>query len=181
MNKRIVKYSSNHSSKSNQRKTVGVTIKPELIAKARDMKLNLSKTLEKSLEIIFETQNGRFLNECSFTKENSVEPRAGFEPATSALPRQCPTNQATEAIVNHHIDGFCNSTCLFLFLCFLFQNNKFSCFFRKCLIQIQFLCDGYVCGGRRARSKAQGLGPCPVGVRGFESHPPHHLNMFCFL
>ena len=31
-------------------------------------------------------------------------------------------------------------------------------------------------GGRRARSKAQGLGPCPVGVRGFESHPPHHTE-----
>jgi endonuclease YncB( thermonuclease family) len=33
-----------------------------------------------------------------------------------------------------------------------------------------------VSGGRRARSKAQGLGPCPVGVRGFESHPPHHFT-----
>jgi len=27
---------------------------------------------------------------------------------------------------------------------------------------------------RKRRSlNAQGLGPCPVGVRGFESHPPH--------
>src|SRR3989442_2942299 len=25
----------------------------------------------------------------------------------------------------------------------------------------------------QARSKAQGSGPCPVGVRGFKSHPPH--------
>src|SRR5213594_2777690 len=25
----------------------------------------------------------------------------------------------------------------------------------------------------QAKSKAQGSGPCPVGVRGFESHPPH--------
>ncbi len=30
-------------------------------------------------------------------------------------------------------------------------------------------------GGGRARSKARGLGPRPSGVRGFESHPPHHL------
>ena len=38
-----------------------------------------------------------------------------------------------------------------------------------------------LCGGRQVWSKtirreslnAQGLGPCPVGVRGFESHPPH--------
>src|SRR6266516_2594157 len=28
-------------------------------------------------------------------------------------------------------------------------------------------------GGCQARSKAQGSGPCPVGVRGFKSHPPH--------
>jgi hypothetical protein len=29
-------------------------------------------------------------------------------------------------------------------------------------------------GGCQVRSKAQGSGPCPVGVRGFKSHPPHH-------
>ena len=28
----------------------------------------------------------------------------------------------------------------------------------------------------QARSKAQGSGPCPVGVRGFESHPPHQMK-----
>ena len=31
-------------------------------------------------------------------------------------------------------------------------------------------------GGCQARSKAQGSGPCPVGVRGFKSHPPHHFS-----
>ncbi len=30
-------------------------------------------------------------------------------------------------------------------------------------------------GGLQAWSKEQGLGPCPVGVRGFKSHPPHFL------
>src|SRR5271154_1236708 len=29
-------------------------------------------------------------------------------------------------------------------------------------------------GGRQAWSTAWGLGPHPLGVRGFESHPPHH-------
>ncbi len=29
-------------------------------------------------------------------------------------------------------------------------------------------------GGRPARSKAQDLGSCLAGVRGFESHPPHN-------
>ena len=88
-------YSSIYSSESNNRKTVGVTIRPELLVKARKMKINLSKTLEKSLENLLEPQNrqiSNFLGEASFGKEDSVEPRAGFEPATSALPRQCPTS-----------------------------------------------------------------------------------------
>ena len=75
------KYSSIHSSESNRRKTVGLTIRPELLAQARDMKINLSKTLEKSLEQLIQAQNNRFLGEASFSKEGSVEPRAGFEPA----------------------------------------------------------------------------------------------------
>jgi hypothetical protein len=33
-----------------------------------------------------------------------------------------------------------------------------------------------LCGGRQVRSKAQGLGPCGEGLRGFESHSPH----YCF-
>jgi hypothetical protein len=32
-------------------------------------------------------------------------------------------------------------------------------------------------GGRPAWPTARGLGPRPLGVRGFESHPPHHLNL----
>ncbi len=36
-------------------------------------------------------------------------------------------------------------------------------------------------GGGRARSKARGLGPRPSGVRGFESHPPHHLAAIAIL
>ncbi len=31
------------------------------------------------------------------------------------------------------------------------------------------------CGGRPAWSTARGLGPRPLGVRGFESHPPHYI------
>jgi hypothetical protein len=35
-------------------------------------------------------------------------------------------------------------------------------------------------GGFRVWSKEQGLGPCRIGVRGFESHPPHlpYLKLF---
>jgi hypothetical protein len=35
-------------------------------------------------------------------------------------------------------------------------------------------------GGRRglpSLEKAQGLGPCSVGIHGFESHPPHILRV----
>ena len=54
------KYSSNYSSESNNRKTVGVTIRPKLLAQARDMKINLSKTLEKSLKQLIQSQNEQF-------------------------------------------------------------------------------------------------------------------------
>ena len=85
MRKKFERYSSYHSSESNNRKTVGVTIRPELLAQARDMKINISKTLEKSLEQIIEAQNNRFLGEASLGKEGSMEPRAGFDPATNSL------------------------------------------------------------------------------------------------
>ena len=45
------------------------------------MKINLSKTLEKSLKQIIESQKSAFLGEVSFGKEGSVELRVGFEPA----------------------------------------------------------------------------------------------------
>ncbi len=36
----------------------------------------------------------------------------------------------------------------------------------------------YTCGGRQAWSKALGLEPSPSGVRGFKSHPPHHVRRY---
>ena len=60
---------SKYSSESKKRKTVGLTIRPDLLEKAREMNLNLSKTLEKSLIQLIESQNGCFLNECSFPKK----------------------------------------------------------------------------------------------------------------
>ena len=33
-----------------------------------------------------------------------------------------------------------------------------------------------MCGGSQVWSKAQGSGPCPVGVRGFKSLPPHETR-----
>ena len=82
------KYSSNHSSENKRRKTVGLTIRPDLLVKAREMNLNLSKLLENTLERIIEPQNNCFsLSEGSlFSKrESSMEPRAGFDPATNSL------------------------------------------------------------------------------------------------
>jgi hypothetical protein len=35
-------------------------------------------------------------------------------------------------------------------------------------------CEGAKPGQRRRAFSAEGLGPCPVGVPGFESPPPHH-------
>ena len=72
------------SFESNKRKTVGVTIRPELLTEARKLKVNLFKTLEKSLEQLIEYQNNRFsLSKGSLfgKRESLMEPRAGFEPA----------------------------------------------------------------------------------------------------
>ena len=85
MMKEFKKYSSNHSSESKRRKTVGLTIRPELLAQAREMNVNLSKLLENTLNHLIETQNNPLsLSKGSFFgKEGSMEPRAGFEPAFS--------------------------------------------------------------------------------------------------
>jgi hypothetical protein len=64
-------YSSKYSSESKRRKTVGLTIKPELLAKAREMNLNLSKTLEKSLETIIDPKIAIFLMNVLFQRKFS--------------------------------------------------------------------------------------------------------------
>ena len=94
MRKTTEEYSSNHSSESNRRKTVGLTIKPDLLTKARKMNLNLSKILENTLETMIEPQNNRFsLSEGSLfaKRESSMVGRTGFEPATFCTSSRCPT------------------------------------------------------------------------------------------
>jgi post-segregation antitoxin (ccd killing protein) len=71
---------------------VTIRINSEILQQAKDLGLNISKVTENALLLSIKALKPVFLNECSFAKENSVEPRAGFEPATSALPRQCPTS-----------------------------------------------------------------------------------------
>ena len=69
---------------------VQITLIPEIVIKARELGLNISKVSENALKraiTALEQSNPEsgpksvFLNECSLVKENSVEPRAGFEPA----------------------------------------------------------------------------------------------------
>ncbi len=87
----------NHN-KTTTKTTVSLYLSKQTIKRARNHNLNLSKISEQALNNILRqiepqnNQNYRFLGEHSFGKEGSVEPRAGFEPATSALPRQCPTS-----------------------------------------------------------------------------------------
>ena len=88
-----------YSSKSEQttrvkvkRKTVGVTLPVNLVERAREHGLNISRITTEALTSILaylEQTNpqGSFLGEDSFTKEGSMD-RAGFEPATSALRRR---------------------------------------------------------------------------------------------
>ena len=65
-------YSSIYSSENKRRKTVGLTIRPDLLAKAREMNLNLSKLLENTLIQLTETENwfnSDFLGKASFQKK----------------------------------------------------------------------------------------------------------------
>jgi hypothetical protein len=77
---------------SANKQNVTIRINSEILQQAKDSGLNISKVTENALLQSIKALKPLFLNECSLTKENSMEPRAGFEPATSALPRQCPTN-----------------------------------------------------------------------------------------
>ena len=86
-------YSSKYSSNSKRRKTVGVTIKPELLAKAREIDVNLSKSLENALEQLIKAQSNRFsLSEGSLAPKGEflVVGRTGFEPATFCTSSRCP-------------------------------------------------------------------------------------------
>jgi post-segregation antitoxin (ccd killing protein) len=74
-----------------KKKNVTIRINSKIAEQAKAQGYNISKVCENALKQKL-TPKPAFLNECSFAKENSLEPRAGFEPATSALPRQCPTN-----------------------------------------------------------------------------------------
>ena len=83
------------------KKNVMIRIDKEVVQKAKDLGLNISKVSENALKRAVDAleqtkpQNEvktAFLGEASLPKEGSMEPRAGFEPATSALPRQCPTS-----------------------------------------------------------------------------------------
>ena len=76
------KDSSNHSSESNRRKTVGVTIRPDLLAEARKLKVNLSKTLEKSLEQLIQAQNEPFFGSAFSEKKVIWCGRRDLNPST---------------------------------------------------------------------------------------------------
>ena len=75
---------------NNWKKTVGITLPGNLIEKAREHRLNISRITEQALSSILdylETQNPQtnsdFLSTGSFQKESVMVPRAGFEPATT--------------------------------------------------------------------------------------------------
>jgi len=74
-----------------------LTIDKDVLQTAMKMGINVSQFCENALREGIQklkspstaTNGGSsFLGEASFTKEGSVEPRAGFEPATPALPSE---------------------------------------------------------------------------------------------
>jgi post-segregation antitoxin (ccd killing protein) len=83
----MIKHQRNYSSKKAQttrvkvkprKKTVGITLTPKLVKKARKHKLNISRITEQALNSIIDyletrktTKSSKFLNERSFLKESS--------------------------------------------------------------------------------------------------------------
>ena len=74
------------------KKNVMIRIDKELVHKAKELGLNISKVSENALKRAVDAleqakpQNetkSAFLGEASLPKEGSMEPRAGFEPAFS--------------------------------------------------------------------------------------------------
>ena len=76
-------------------------MRPELLAKAREMDVNLSNTIEKSLEQLIEPKNEPFsLSQGSLydKRESSMVGRTGFEPATFCTSSRCPNRTRRPAL-----------------------------------------------------------------------------------
>ena len=99
-----------------------------------------------------------------------MEPRAGFEPATPALPRRSPTGLGYRGAC---IPISCGTVFYALRIPKAVQLNKYK---RGRRLNILSLCS---CGGVRVWSKEAGLGPAAVGLHGFKPHPPHHYVENC--
>ena len=66
------------------RKIISIRIDPNVWKAAREKGLNISQICEQALKFAVLQKGG------GGTVGSPLEPRAGFEPATSALPRRCP-------------------------------------------------------------------------------------------
>ena len=91
-------------SKTESKTTVSIYLDRNLVERAKNRSLNLSRIMEQALSSILEyleTQNRQtssdFLGEASFQKEDSVVPRAGFEPATTRSSASPPLQKSNES------------------------------------------------------------------------------------
>ena len=83
----VSKHSSNYSSESIRRKTVGLTLRQDLLSLAREKRINLSKLLENALIGAFEAQTRPFsLSEGSLLakRESSWRARRDLNPRSPA-------------------------------------------------------------------------------------------------
>ena len=85
-----------HHNETGTKTTVSLYLSKNLVEKARERGLNLSRITERALTSIIdylETENvetsSKFLGRPSFQEEGSVVPRARFEPATTRSSAGC--------------------------------------------------------------------------------------------
>jgi hypothetical protein len=91
-----------------------LTIDKDILQTAMKMGINVSQFCENALGEAIQKLNTptpatkgktELLGEASFAKEGSVEPRAGFGPATPALPRRSPTRLGYRGTIAHASGG----------------------------------------------------------------------------
>jgi post-segregation antitoxin (ccd killing protein) len=93
------------------KKKVSILLDKEILERAHELGINISKVCENTLKLYIQAieqarkKEQAFLGEASCGQEGSMEPRAGFGPATPALPRRSPTRLGYRGTIAHASGG----------------------------------------------------------------------------
>ena len=90
-----------------RKQKVTINLDPEVVRKARELGLNISKIAENALKEYIKRLEGSDLQTSGFSKRNCVVvDGAGFEPATSAMPTPRSFQADLPAQLRQHIQNY---------------------------------------------------------------------------